>query len=114
MQLKVAKRVQFIRMIISELSRISNHLSYISKMATILGSTIALSHVLIEHERILRLIELVTGARVHPNYIRVGGVRKDLNDEILTNISSGIVQLFKKIPKIESMLLDNTSNYKQT
>ncbi len=108
MQLKVARRVQFIRMIISELSRISNHLSYIAKMATVLGSKITLSHILIEQERALRLIELVTGSRVHPNYIRVGGVRKDLNDEILKNISAGIKHLFKKIPIIESMLLDNT------
>ena len=107
MQLKVAKRVQFIRMIISELSRIANHLSYMAKMAAIMDSSIALSHTLIEQERTLRLIELVTGSRVHPNYIRVGGVRKDLNEEILKNISSGIAQLFKKIPKIESMLLDN-------
>jgi len=108
MQIKVAKRVQFIRMIISELMRISNHLSYISKMAIILGSEIALSHVLIEQERMLRLIELITGSRVHPNYIRIGGVRKDLNEEKLKNISASIAQLLKKMPKIESMLLDNT------
>ena len=95
MQLKVAKRIQFIRMLISELSRVANHLSYIAKMAAIMDSSIALSHILIEQERILRLIELVTGSRVHPNYIRVGGVRKDLNEEKLKNISSGISQLFQ-------------------
>jgi len=108
MQLKVSRRVQYIRMIISEISRISSHLDYISKMAMMLGSEIALSRVLIERERFLRLIEFITGSRIHPNYIRIGGVRKDLSEERIKNISLNMQPAFKNITGIEALLLDNT------
>ncbi|MCL5071181.1 MAG: hypothetical protein M1308_09835, partial [Actinobacteria bacterium] len=108
MQLKVTKRVQYIRMIISELFRISNHINYISKMSIVLGSEMAYNNAMIERERILRIIEFITGSRVHPNFIRIGGVKKDLSNEKINNIMENIPVIFKKITKIEALLLDNT------
>ena len=107
LSIKVPKRMQYIRMIVSELFRITNHINYISKISMILGSSIS-SYAQIENEIILRLIEEITGSRVHPNFIRPGGVKKDLSNESLKNLSANMSRALKKINRIEALLLDNT------
>lgn len=108
MQIKISKRAQLIRMLISELFRISSHLYYILKMAKILGSELSLSRASIERERVLRMIELITGGRVHPNYIRIGGVKQNLNIDKLLNIKNSIETTLQKVDGLETLLLDNT------
>ena len=68
-------RAQYIRMILTELARISSHLVFISSYPLELGATTPLMHSLREREYILELIEEVTGGRFHPNFNRVGGVK---------------------------------------
>ncbi|MDA2978881.1 MAG: NADH-quinone oxidoreductase subunit D 1 [Actinomycetota bacterium] len=68
-------RAQYIRMILSELARISSHLVFMSSYPLELGATTPLMHALREREYILELIEEVTGGRFHPNFNRVGGVK---------------------------------------
>lgn len=68
-------RAQYIRMILTELARISSHLVFISSYPLELGATTPLMHALREREYILELIEEVTGGRFHPNFNRVGGVK---------------------------------------
>lgn len=68
-------RAQYIRMILTELARISSHLVFMSSYPLELGATTPLMHSLREREYILELIEEVTGGRFHPNFNRVGGVK---------------------------------------
>ena len=68
-------RAQYIRMILTELARISSHLVFISSYPLELGATTPLMHALREREYILELIEEVTGGRFHPNFNRVGGIK---------------------------------------
>jgi NADH-quinone oxidoreductase subunit D len=68
-------RAQYIRMILTELARISSHLVFMSSYPLELGATTPLMHALREREYILELIEEVTGGRFHPNFNRVGGVK---------------------------------------
>lgn len=69
------ERAQWIRLILSELARISSHLVFMSSFPLELGATTPLMHVLRDREHILELIEDVTGGRFHPNFNRVGGVK---------------------------------------
>ena len=57
-------RAQYIRMILTELARISSHLVFISSYPLELGATTPLMHALREREYILELIEEVTGGRL--------------------------------------------------
>ena len=75
MGIEVPERAQWIRMILTELARISSHLVFMSSYPLELGATTPLMHALREREYILELIEEVTGGRVHPNFNRVGGVK---------------------------------------
>ena len=104
LQMKIPKRAQYIRMLLCELFRISNHISFIGNMSYMLGCDIAYNLALIERERILRLIENITGSRILPNFIRVGGVAKDIDKEIISGIKRDIKILYKNMKKIEGML----------
>jgi NADH-quinone oxidoreductase subunit D len=68
-------RAQWIRLILAEMARIASHLVFLSSYPLELGATTPLFHALRERERVLDLIESVTGGRFHPNFNRVGGVK---------------------------------------
>ncbi len=75
MGLDVPERAQYIRLILTEMARISSHLIFLSSFPLELGASTPLMHALRERERVLDLIEGVTGGRFHPNFNRVGGVK---------------------------------------
>ncbi len=73
--IEAPERAQWIRLILTELFRISSHLVFMSSYPLELGATTPLMWALRERERVLDLIESVTGGRFHPNFNRVGGVK---------------------------------------
>ncbi len=75
MDIEVPERAQYIRMILTEMARISSHLMFMASYPLELGATTPLMFALRERERILDLIESVTGGRFHPNFNRIGGVK---------------------------------------
>jgi len=75
MDIEVPERAQYIRLILTEMARISNHLVFLSSLPLELGAATPLMHALRERERVLDLIEGVTGGRFHPNFNRIGGVK---------------------------------------
>lgn len=75
MGVEAPERAQWIRVMLSELARISSHLVFMSSYPLELGATTPLMFALREREYILELIEEVTGGRFHPNFNRVGGVK---------------------------------------
>ena len=107
LQLKVPARARYIRMLLCELYRISNHVYFISNVCTSLGCDVAYNFSLLERERVLRLIEFITGARIVPNFIRIGGVKKDLSEEVLFSIQKNLPILYKNIKGIENMIMDD-------
>jgi NADH-quinone oxidoreductase subunit D len=75
MGIEAPPRAQYIRVILSELFRISNHLVFMCSFPSELGAPTPLMYAMRERERLMDLIEGVTGARFHPNFNRIGGVR---------------------------------------
>ena len=75
LDIEVPPRAQYIRLILTELARISTHLVFASSYPLELGASTPLTHVMREREHVLELIESVTGGRFHPNFNRVGGVK---------------------------------------
>lgn len=82
----VPARAQSIRMILSELTRISAHLNYMVRMAKAVGSETIIHYLLRDRERILDLFELLTGARFSLNFLRFGGVRADVTDGFIERV----------------------------
>jgi len=69
------ERAQMIRLILTELTRISNHLVFASSYPLELGAFTPLMWAMREREHVMDIIESVTGGRFHPNFNRVGGVK---------------------------------------
>ncbi len=69
------ERAQYIRLILTEMARISSHLIFMSSYPLEIGAATPLMHALRERERVLELMESVTGGRFHPNFNRIGGVK---------------------------------------
>ncbi len=75
MGLEVPERAQFIRLILTEMARIASHLMFMASYPQELGALTPIMFALRERERVLDLIEGVTGGRFHPNFNRIGGVK---------------------------------------
>jgi len=75
MGIEVPERAQYIRLILTEMTRISAHLLFMSSYPLELGAATPLMYAMRERERLMDIIEGLTGGRFHPNFNRVGGVK---------------------------------------
>jgi NADH:ubiquinone oxidoreductase subunit D/NADH:ubiquinone oxidoreductase subunit C len=109
MNIPVAERAEYIRVIMAELSRVQNHLVFIGMLLNDLGAmyTPAL-YAFEERELILDIFEAVSGARMMCNYFRFGGVIRDVPDDVMQKIK-GLV--FERLPaktdEMERFLSEN-------
>ena len=77
---EIPERATWIRMLMSELNRVSSHLVWMATNGMDLGSTSMMIYGLRERELILAFFEKTAGLRLNLNYVRPGGVAADLPD----------------------------------
>ncbi|MDP6762606.1 MAG: NADH-quinone oxidoreductase subunit D [Planctomycetota bacterium] len=78
--ISVPERCQYVRVILSEISRVSDHLTCVGATAMELGAFTVFLYLIKAREFLWELIESVVGARLTVTYCRVGGVKSDLPD----------------------------------
>jgi NADH:ubiquinone oxidoreductase subunit D/NADH:ubiquinone oxidoreductase subunit C len=103
------ERAQYIRVIMAEMTRISNHLWAIGFLLNDLGAffTPAL-YAIEERELILDIFEATTGSRMMCNYFRFGGVARDLPEGVLQKIKNLVSErLPRKIDELDAYLTEN-------
>jgi NADH-quinone oxidoreductase subunit D len=76
----IPERATWIRMLMSELNRISSHLLFMATNGMDIGAVSMMIYGWREREEVLRFFQKVTGLRMNHNYIRPGGVAADLPD----------------------------------
>ncbi|MBD3413716.1 MAG: NADH-quinone oxidoreductase subunit D [Candidatus Aminicenantes bacterium] len=86
MDVTVPERAQYIRVIMSELSRISDHLTALAAMTMECGAFTVFLYYIKAREEIWKVIEKTTGARMTTSYIRIGGVRCDLHPDFKKDV----------------------------
>jgi NADH-quinone oxidoreductase subunit D len=100
-------RCKYIRVIISELARISDHLLCTGAAALDFGAFTAFLYAFNLREQIYDIYEEMSGYRFHPGYTRVGGVLQDFNDRVLNRVAGFLASFPKVYADMEKLLFRN-------
>ena len=105
--LEVPDRAQYIRVLMCELSRISDHLTCLAAMAMECGAFTVFLYKMKAREFIWDVIERTTGARMTTSYIRIGGVRADLHPDWREDVQKAIIETRKVLKDVHGLLDKN-------
>jgi NADH-quinone oxidoreductase subunit D len=105
--LQVPPRGQCIRVLFSEITRILNHLLNITTFALDVGAMTPLLWAFEEREILMEFYERVSGARLHANYFRPGGVAWDMPVGLADDIRAFADRFPKHIDDVERLLTEN-------
>ena len=107
LSLKIPERAQYIRVIMSELSRVSDHLTALAAMAMECGAFTVFLYMIKAREFLWDVIEQTTGARMTTSYIRIGGVRADLHPDWRDVLKTAIKETRKVLKDVHGLLDKN-------
>lgn len=107
MGIELTKRCQYIRVIISELARISDHLLSTGAMGLDVGAFTFFLYGFYQREKIYDIFESLCGARFTNSYTRVGGVMHDITDVTIEKIREFLREFPKTLADMERLLNRN-------
>src|SRR5262249_36915208 len=103
----VPDRCHYIRVILSEISRISDHLTCVGASAMELGAFTVFLYMIKAREYLWELVEKVTGARMTVSYCRVGGVKADIPDDFAEPCRKAFAETRKVLAESDGLLTRN-------
>ena len=105
--ISVPERCHYVRVILSEISRISDHLTCVGASAMELGAFTVFLYMIKAREYLWELIEKVTGARLTVSYCRVGGVKADLPEDFAEPCAKAFEETRKVLKEADGLLTRN-------
>lgn len=100
-------RAQYIRVLFAEISRLMNHILNITTFAIDVGAVTPSLWGFEEREILMEFYERVSGARMHANYFRAGGVHQDMPDGLAADIWKFTERFPRFIADVETLLNEN-------
>jgi NADH-quinone oxidoreductase subunit D len=100
-------RGQHLRMLYAEIGRVLNHIFTICAFAMDVGAMTPMLWGFEERERLMEFCERVSGARLHMNYFRPGGVSMDMPPELADDIWKWAEQFDNFLADLEELLTEN-------
>jgi len=104
---RIPPRAQAIRVLLCELSRIASHCVWLGTGGIDLGAISTFFYTFDIREDILDLIEQSGGARMHPNYLRIGGVNGDVPAGFLARLDALIAKFPVRMRELRTLLQNN-------
>jgi NADH-quinone oxidoreductase subunit D len=103
----VPKRGQLIRVLYCEIGRLLSHMLNVTTQALDVGALTPILWGFEEREKLMVFYERASGARMHANYFRTGGVHQDLPPKLLEDIWAFCDPFLQVCDDIEELLTDN-------
>jgi NADH-quinone oxidoreductase subunit D len=107
MEIQVPDRVTYVRMIISELSRIMDHVVCVGILGVDIGAFSGFLHLFHHRENIYQVLEKLTGARLTTTFCRVGGMERDIYPEFVQDVKMICKGLKPAIEEFNNLLIRN-------
>ncbi|MGH8959338.1 MAG: NADH dehydrogenase (quinone) subunit D [Acidimicrobiia bacterium] len=105
--IEVPPRADAIRVLMTELNRISSHLVAMATNGMDIGALSIMTYGFREREQVLAFFETVTGLRMNHNYIRPGGVAADLPPGWRADVKAIVENMRARIGDYDDMLKEN-------
>jgi NADH-quinone oxidoreductase subunit D len=103
----VTPRAEYVRVITSELNRVSSHLVWWGAFLLDLGGFTPLLYAFDDREKILDLLEAVTGARLTYAYYRIGGLYNDVDDDFLNGTRAFVAHMRPRLKMYRALVTEN-------
>lgn len=111
MGIETPARCQYIRVIMSELSRLTDHLTCLGANAMELSAFTVYFYLINAREALYRLTDSVAGGRITPAYTRVGGLTQDLTPDFKSSTAEVFKIVRKNLSDADKMLTRNRIFY---
>ncbi len=105
--LEVPKRAQYIRVLLTELTRIASHLVWIGTHAIDLGAMSVFLYCFREREEVLKIFEMVSGQRMMTSYFRIGGLALEPPPGWLDRVEKFLKLMSPRLDEYENLLTGN-------
>jgi len=106
--IKVPERAEYLRIIFSEVMRISSHMMAVGFFLNDLGAMMTpVLYMWREREKIVDLFEMVSGQRLLYNYMRIGGMSQDVPEEFIPAVKKFIAEMPGYIAEYDQLLAQN-------
>jgi NADH-quinone oxidoreductase subunit D len=105
--IEVPKRAQYIRVLLTELTRITSHLVWLGTHAIDLGAMSVFLYSFREREEIMKIYEYVSGQRMMTSYFRIGGLALEPPPGWLDRVKRVVDSLPGHIDEYEDLLTKN-------
>ena len=106
-KLQVPPRAEYIRVITSELNRISSHLVWWGAFLLDLGGFTPLLYAFDDREMIMDLLEGITGSRLTYSYFRIGGLYNDVDQQFLTGTRKFVHHMRPRLKMYKALVTEN-------
>ena len=105
--IEITERCKYIRVLMSEISRITDHLTCIGASAMEVGAMTAFLYFIKAREYLYEIVEEVTGARLTISYGRIGGVKADLPQGLEEKLETDLKKVEKELYQVDKLLTRN-------